>query len=94
MKIVKVSWHNLWLNPTRTNVTIAAVSFCIAILIVFQSLIVGLIGKAVYNTTNLVVGEVQIHSTGYLDDRSMYKSLQNIEEVRAIAKENNISLIK
>jgi len=94
MKIVKVSWRNLWLNPTRTNVTIAAVSLCIAILIVFQSLIVGLIGKAVYNTTNLVVGEVQIHSTGYLDDHSMYKSLQNIEEVRAIAKENNIGMVE
>ena len=94
MKIVKVSWRNLWRNSTRTNVTITAVSLCIAILIVFQSLIVGLIGKAVYNTTNLVVGEVQIHATGYLDDRSIYKSLQNIEEVRAVAKENSIGMVE
>ncbi len=94
MKIVKVSWRNLWRNSTRTNMTIAAVSLCVAILIIFQSLIVGLIGKAVYNTTNLVVGEVQIHAIGYLDDRSIYKSLQNIEEVRAIAKENNIGMVE
>ena len=78
MKIVKVSWRNLWRNSTRTNMTIVAVSFCVAILIIFQSLIVGLIGEAVYNRTNLVVGEVQIHATGYLDDRSINKQLQKI----------------
>ena len=94
MKIVKVSWRNLWRNSIRTNVTIAAVSLCVAILIIFQSLIVGLIGKAVYNTTNLVVGEVQIHATDYLDDRSIYKSLKNIQDIRAVAKENNIGLVE
>ena len=94
MKLVKMSWRNLWRNPTRTNVTITAVALCIAILIIFQSLIIGLIGKAVYNTTNLVVGEVQIHAAGYLDDRSIYKSLKNVEEIRAVAKENNIGMVE
>ena len=94
MKLVKMSWRNLWRNSTRTNVTITAVALCIAILIIFQSLIIGLIGKAVYNTTNLVVGEVQIHAAGYLDDRSIYKSLKNIEEIRAVAKENNIGMVE
>jgi len=94
MKLVKMSWRNLWRNPTRTNVTITAVALCIAILIIFQSLIIGLIGKAVYNTTNLVVGEVQIHAAGYLDDRSIYKSLKNVEEIRAVAEENNIGMVE
>ena len=94
MKLVKISWRNLWRNSTRTNITITAVALCIAILIIFQSLIIGLIGKAVYNTTNLVVGEVQIHAAGYLDDRSIYKSLKNVEEIRAVAKENNIGMVE
>ena len=94
MKLVKMSWRNLWRNPTRTNVTITAVALCIAILIIFQSLIIGLIGKAVYNTTNLVIGEVQIHAAGYLDDRSIYKSLKNVEEIRAVAEENNIGMVE
>ena len=94
MKLVKMSWRNLWRNSTRTNVTITAVALCIAILIIFQSLIIGLIGKAVYNTTNLVIGEVQIHAAGYLDDRSIYKSLKNVEEIRAVAKENNIGMVE
>ena len=94
MKLVKISWRNLWRNSTRTNVTITAVALCIAILIIFQSLIIGLIGKAVHNTTNLVVGEVQIHAIGYLDDRSIYNSLKNVDKIRAVAKENNIGMVE
>ena len=94
MKITKLSWRNLWRNPTRTNVTILAVSLCIAVLIIFQSMIVGLIEKAKFNTTNLIIGEVQIHAEDYLDDRSIYKSLQNIEEIHSVAKENNIGLVE
>ena len=94
MKMVKISWRNLWRNATRTNITITAVALCVAILIIFQALIIGLIEKAVSNTTNLLVGEVQIHAEGYLDDRSIYKSLGNIEKVRAFAKENNIGIVE
>ena len=94
MKITKLSWRNLWRNPTRTNVTILAVSLCIAVLIIFQSMIVGLIEKAKFTTTNLVIGEVQVHAEGYLDDRSIYKSLQNTEKIHSVAKENNIGLVE
>jgi len=94
MKTIQVSWRNLWRNRTRTNVTISAVALCIAILIIFQSMIVGLIEKAVSNTTNLVVGEVQIHANGYLNDRSLYKYLKNTEKIKSIAKKNNIGLVE
>ena len=94
MKMLKISWRNLWRNATRTNITIAAVALCVAILIIFQALIIGLIEKAVSNTTNLLVGEVQIHADGFLDDRSIYKSLESIEKVRAFAKENNIGIVE
>ena len=94
MKTIEVSWRNLWRNRTRTNVTIAAVALCIAILIIFQSMIVGLIEKAVFNTTNLVIGEVQIHANGYLNDKSLYKDLKNTEKIKSIAKKNNIGLVE
>jgi len=94
MKTIKLSWRNLWRNPTRTNVTISAVALCIAILIIFQSMIVGLIEKAVFNTTNLIIGEVQIHANDYLNDRSIYKSLKNREKIKSIAKKNNIGFVE
>ena len=94
MKTIEVSWRNLWRNPTRTNVTIVAVALCISILIIFQSMIIGLIDKAVFTTTNLVVGEVQIHAEGYLDDRSLYKYLKNTKKIKSIAKKNNIGMVE
>ena len=94
MKTIEVSWRNLWRNPTRTNVTIVAVALCISILIIFQSMIIGLIDKAVFTTTNLVVGEVQIHAESYLDDRSLYKYLKNTKKIKSIAKKNNIGLVE
>ena len=94
MKTIEVSWRNLWRNPTRTNVTIAAVALCISILIIFQSMIIGLIDKAVFTTTNLVVGEVQIHAESYLDDRSLYKYLKNTKKIKSIAKKNNIGMVE
>ncbi len=94
MKTIEVSWRNLWRNPTRTNVTIAAVALCISILIIFQSMIIGLIDKTVFTTTNLVVGEVQIHAESYLDDRSLYKYLKNTKKIKSIAKKNNIGLVE
>ena len=94
MKIVKVSWRNLWRNAARTNITIVAVALCISILIIFQSMIVGLIEKAVFNTTNLVIGEVQIHANGYLNDKSLYKDLKNTEKIKSIAKKNNIGIVE
>jgi len=75
-------------------VTILSVSLCIAVLIIFQSMIVGLIEKTKFTTTNLIIGEVQVHAEGYLDDRSIYKSLQNTEEIHLVAKENNIGLVE
>jgi ABC-type lipoprotein release transport system permease subunit len=94
MKTIEVSWRNLWRNRARTNVTITAVALCIAILIIFQSMIVGLIEKAVFNTTNLVIGEVQIHANGYLNDKSLYKDLKNTEKIKSIAKKNDIGLVE
>ena len=87
MKTIEVSWRNLWRNRTRTYVTISAVALCIAILIIFQSMIVGLIDKAVFTTTNLVVGEVQIHADDYLNDRSLYKYLKNTEKIKYLYKD-------
>ncbi len=94
MKTIEVSWRNLWRNRTRTNVTISAVALCIAILIIFQSMIVGLIEKAVFNTTNLVIGEVQIHANDYLNDKSLYKDLKNTEKIKSIAEKYYIGLVE
>lgn len=73
--IFKFAWRNLWRNTRRTAITLAAVSLNTAILIMSFALMEGLFVHMVSNATNLVKGEAQIHTAGYLTDRSLYKTL-------------------
>jgi ABC-type lipoprotein release transport system permease subunit len=73
--LVRTAWRNLWRNGRRTAITLAAVMFCTAILIVARALTIGLLEGAVRNATQLVVGEVEVHAPGYLADRSLYRTV-------------------
>lgn len=86
MNTLRVGWRNLWRNKRRTFITLAAVSTCTLTLIVIYTLMGGLVGGAVANTTNISVGEVQVYAPGYLKDRSFYKTVKNPAAVLAAAK--------
>ena len=90
MNTLHYGWRNLWRNTRRTLITLAAVTLSTAILIASYGLMDGLMEHAVSNATNLVVGEVQVHASGYLVDRSIYKSLAHPELILKIARDNNI----
>ena len=90
MNTIHYGWRNLWRNTRRTLITLAAVTLSTAILIASYGLMDGLMEHAVSNATNLVVGEVQVHASGYLADRSIYKSLANPELILKTARDNNI----
>lgn len=77
MKSIRYAWRNLWRNKKRTHITLTALAFATAILIVSSSLLDGIMEDAVDNMTSISVGEVQVHAPRYLDDRSFYKSIVN-----------------
>ncbi len=81
MTILRFAWRNLWRNKRRTAVTIAAVSLNVAILIASTGLMEGMMDNFLSNATNLIVGEGQIHVPKFLVDRSMYKSLEDPEDI-------------
>ena len=77
MLTLRLAWRNLWRNPRRTLITLAAIGLNAAILIASYSLMDGLILHTISNATNLVTGEVEIHAPKYLVNRSIYKSLKD-----------------
>ena len=79
--ILTLSWRNIWRNPRRTAITLAAISLNAAILIVSYALMDGIMEHTVSNATNMVVGEAQIHVPKYLVNRSLYKSLKDPEAI-------------
>ena len=81
MMTLRLAWRNLWRNTRRTLITLAAVSLNVAILIATYSLMDGIMLQTVSNATNLVTGEAEIHAPKYLVNRSMYKSLEDPEQI-------------
>lgn len=86
MRVLRLAWRNLGRNPTRTGITMAAVSFSTAILILTFGLSQGMREEMARNATQLVTGEVQLHAPTYLSDRSLYKTLKDAEAVRQSGK--------
>lgn len=81
MTLLIVSWRNIWRNSRRTAITIAAIGLNTAILIVTFALIEGMLRDLADNVTDVSLGHAQVHAEGYLDDRSMYKSINSPDSI-------------
>ena len=68
---VKMAWRNIWRNPRRTFLTIAAIAFACMLLVFMLSFQFGsyetMINFAVKNHT----GHLQVQARGYMDKRSI-----------------------
>ena len=79
MIVLRLGWRNLWRNPRRSLITISAVGCGYAILIVLIGLTVGMAGQMLKNGTGLLMGDLQLHHSGYLPERSLYDTLGSDE---------------
>jgi len=74
---LKLAWRNIWRNNRRTLITQFALVVALSLMIACSGLIWGLIKQMERNATFLGPGEIQIHSPGYLDDRSIYRVIDH-----------------
>lgn len=71
----RLGWRNLWRNSRRSLITISAVGCGYAILIVLIGLTVGMAGQMLQNGTGLLMGDLQLHHSDYLPERSLYDTI-------------------
>jgi ABC-type lipoprotein release transport system permease subunit len=74
-RIVQIAWRNLWRNPRRTLVTMAAIALGYAMLLLFACLLEGLQQQMIKNGTSLGLSHMQVHAPAYYPDRSLYDTL-------------------
>jgi ABC-type lipoprotein release transport system permease subunit len=92
MQVLRIAWRNLWRNRRRTAITVTAVALNTAILVGTLSLMEGMRLQMVRSATRLLVGDVQIHASGFRADRSMYSDIDDPESVLdAIAASGGIA---
>jgi ABC-type lipoprotein release transport system permease subunit len=75
MIVLRLGWRNLWRNPRRSLITISAVGCGYAVLIVLIGLSVGMAGQMLKNGTRLLMGDLQLHHSSYLPERSLYDTI-------------------
>lgn len=89
---LKMAWRNIRRNLRRTVITLSAITFGLAAMIIFFGFINGWTAQGVDNTVRAYTGHIEIFRSGYREDPQLNKSITNIEEVlREIEKEPALS---
>jgi ABC-type lipoprotein release transport system permease subunit len=81
MTLVKMAWRNLWRNPRRTVITLFSMTFGLTMMIVGYALMDGMLDQMVHYATLLGTGHVQVHHPDYLEDHSLYDSIDDPESL-------------
>ena len=81
MRIFSLATRNVARNWRRSAVTIGAMAFAAAIMILFAALMEGLLRDSERNAVTMNLGDVQIHQAGYLDDPDLYQRITNADEL-------------
>jgi ABC-type lipoprotein release transport system permease subunit len=74
-RLLRLAWRNLWRNPRRTFITMAAIAFGYAMLLFVACLMAGLRWQMIENGTCLVMSQIQVHAPGYYPNRPIQKTL-------------------
>ncbi|MGD8763296.1 MAG: ABC transporter permease [Desulfobacteraceae bacterium] len=74
---LQLAWRNIWRNPRRTTVILAAVIIGVWSMIFLGALMRGIAVGMVKNGIATLTGHIQIHHKGYRDDPSVENSMFN-----------------
>lgn len=66
--LLLLAWRNLWRNPRRTSIMLAAIGVGVWAMIFMTALTQGMVNEMVKDGISALPGHVQVHHPGYLDD--------------------------
>lgn len=81
MRIVRLSFRNTGRNLQRTLVTTLSMAFACFIMIIFSSIMEGMVQGSERQVIEMNMGDVQIHQQGYLDDPDIYTTIADSDTV-------------
>ncbi|MFQ5344950.1 MAG: ABC transporter permease [Mariprofundus sp.] len=83
MKILTLASRNVYRNWHRSLVTTLAMAFACFIMILFASLMEGMIQGSEYQVVSMNMGDIQIHAGGYRDDPDLYTRINDPDQIVA-----------
>lgn len=79
-----MAWRNIWRNPTRSWVVIAAIALGIWAAIAMTGFATGMMKSYINNAITHVVGHIQIHDPAFWEDKEVKYELKDVSKVEAI----------
>jgi ABC-type lipoprotein release transport system permease subunit len=73
--LMRMAWRNIWRNPRRSLITLAAMTFTLTLMIVSSNLIEGMNRQMVGYAADRSLGHIQAHAEGYYKDKGLYDTL-------------------
>lgn len=70
-----MAWRNLWRNPARSGLTVAALAGSLVLLILYLALVGGMTRQMVEHATDVSVGHLQIQRAAFINDQDLYATL-------------------
>ena len=77
MNVFKMGWRNVWRNKRRSYVTIAAMTLALWVMLLYAGIIPGYLNSMEQSVTQYEVGDIQIHASGFLENPSLYTSIED-----------------
>ncbi|GMR20788.1 MAG: ABC transporter permease [Gammaproteobacteria bacterium] len=81
MNLLVLAARNIVRYRHRTLVTTLAMAFAGAIMILFSTLMVGLLQASERNAVVMNLGDVQVHAQGYREDPDLYNVIRDPEDI-------------
>ena len=83
----RIAWRNLWRSRRRTGLALAAIGLSTALVLVFNGVLHAYSEWTVATITGPLLGDVQVHATGWRKDRAIDRTLPHaaatLRELRA-----------
>lgn len=77
MKLLRMAWRNLWRNSRRTLVTVGAMTLALWTMVLYTSLMEGMLGSMESTLLDVELGEIQIHAEGYRERPSIWERIED-----------------
>ena len=84
---IRMAWRNIWRNPRRSLLTMAAVVFSCVLLVFSVSLQLGSYDTLIEATVERYTGHLQVQAEGYDEDREMRQAIARPDEVTKVLKD-------
>src|SRR5580704_10302756 len=80
----KLAWRNMWRSRRRTLITISSIFFAVIFAILMRVTVIGTFERLIVNAVSLSSGYIQVHHSGYWENRSVDSTFEESPKLTAI----------